>query len=360
MTDSPRVLPLIVGISGLELSAREASLFARLQPAGYILFSRNIADYEQTRELTNALRRLTNGPDAPIIAIDQEGGRVIRTGQLGVQLPSAAALAATAHSHPIRQAAAYTARCLHTLGVNTDLAPVLDFASCHANALSGRCWGVESQSVISYAGVWNRAMFRQGIMTCGKHFPGMGGAQQDPHHGLPALPTTREEFMLEPTIPFLTLMPELPSLMIAHLMLERMDAQLPSSLSPVVVTDFLRKQLGYTGVVFTDDLCMGAITQRHSPAQAARLALLAGCDAPLICHDVCDLLEETAAALSDLPPETLRHAHDRLERFRRHIPAPLPPMTFLEWREYLHDLRDFCGSIPEPVVSAPASPVQSY
>lgn len=355
------MLPLIAGIEGAALSAREQELFSRYRPAGYILFSRNIVDYEQVRELTDALRRLTDGVDEPIIAIDQEGGRVVRTGALGVQLPSASALAATGSSHMIEQAAHYTARCLHTLGVNTDLAPVLDLATGHANALSGRCWGSESQGALSWAGVWNRTMHRQCIMTCGKHFPGMGGAQVDPHFDLPALPTTREEFLEEPAIPFLALMPELPSLMIAHLMVESMDAALPSSLSPVVIQDFLRRQLGYSGVVFTDDLCMGAITRQYSPARAAQLALLAGADAPLICHDVCEHLSAAAAAIAELPQQLLRAAEERLTRFRRLIPPPQQPMSFLVWREYLRDLQAFCARVPEPQQpAAPSSPVQSY
>lgn len=354
------MLPLIAGIEGTELSPEEAALFSRLQPSGYILFSRNIEDFEQTRELTDSLRRLTTGPDAPIIAIDQEGGRVVRTGKLGVQLPSAAALAATRSEHVIRQAAYYTARCLQTLGINTDLAPVLDFASGRTNALAGRCWGTESQGVISYAGIWNRAMREQCIMTCGKHFPGMGEAAVDPHFGLPTLSAEREDFLREPALPFLALMPELPSLMIAHLMVPRMDAERLSSLSPVMVADFLRMQLGYEGVVFTDDLCMGAITEQHTPAEAAALALQAGCDAPLICHDVCEHLEAAARAIEALPPGATTEAQRRLERYRMLMPAPQPGMRFLEWREYLTHLRDFCNSVPEPTAPAEASPVQTY
>lgn len=355
------MLPIIAGIEGTELSPEEHELFSRLQPAGYILFSRNIVDFEQTRELTDSLRRLTTGADAPIIAIDQEGGRVVRTGQLGVQLPSAAALAATRSSHTIRQAAYYTARCLHTLGINTDLAPVLDFASARANALSGRCWGSESQGVISYAGEWNRAMFHSGIMTCGKHFPGMGEAKVDPHFGLPSLEARREDFLREPALPFLALMPELPSLMVAHLMLPRIDEAYPTSLSPELVAGFLRTQLGYDGLVFTDDLCMGAIAERYTPAEAAALALQAGCDAPLICHDVYRHLEAAAGALSALPGDILAEARRRLERYRLLIPAPQPPMPFIARREYMADLRSFCESVPEPAApAAPASPVQSY
>ena len=224
------MLPVIAGVEGLVLTPRERELFSRLQPAGYILFTRNIADYELTRELTDELRRLTTGPDEPIIAIDQEGGRVVRTAEIGVQLPSAAALAQKGSSHLIRQAAYYNAACLHTLGVNTNFAPVLDLASPHANALPSRCWGYDTQSVISHAGVWNRATFGRGIQTCGKHFPGMGAAECDPHHDLPVLHGTRDSFLREASMPFTALMPELPSLMIAHLLIPEIDAELPTSL----------------------------------------------------------------------------------------------------------------------------------
>lgn len=355
------MLPIITGIAGTELTAEEQELFTALQPAGYILFTRNIADYEQVRELTDSLRRLTRDGYDPIIAIDQEGGRVVRTGALGVQLPSAAALAATRSEHTITLSAYYTARCLHTLGINTDLAPVLDFASSRANALSGRCWGTESQQVTSYAGVWNRAMRRCDIMTCGKHFPGMGGAAVDPHYGLPALSGTCDTFLAAPAIPFTALMPELPALMLAHLMLPEVDPELPTSLSPALVAGFLRLRLGYEGVVFTDDLCMGAITCRYSPAEAAALALRAGCDAPLICHDTTHHLPAATKALRNLPAQAIADATERLERFRRLIPAPTPPMTYLEWRAYCSDLHHFATTLPGSADSpAPDSPVHHY
>ncbi len=353
------MLPLLAGIEGTALSDREHALFSRLQPAGYILFSRNMQDPEETRELTDSLRRISNGLHDPIIAVDQEGGRVIRTAALGLFFPSAAALAASHDTHLIEQAALLIARCLFSLGINTDLAPVLDLSSPRTNALNGRCWGADTQDVISYAGLWNRVLSRRGIMTCGKHFPGMGAAQCDPHFTLPTIATSRAAFLDDgAATPFTALMPELPSIMVAHVKATGLDAQLPSSLSPVVVGDFLRNQLGYEGVVFTDDLCMGAITSLYPPDQAARLALLAGCDAPLICHHASDLLEATAEALRDVPPQILQHAEERLERFRMLIPNALPPMTFLAHRDFTRDLQAFCSRIPEPVVPIASSPVQ--
>ena len=352
------MLPVIAGVEGLVLTPRERELFSRLQPAGYILFTRNIADYELTRELTDELRRLTTGPDEPIIAIDQEGGRVVRTAEIGVSLPSAASLAQAGSSHLIRQAACYNAACLHTLGVNTNFAPVLDLASPHANALPSRCWGADTQEVISNAGVWNRTTFGRGILTCGKHFPGMGAAECDPHHDLPVLHGTRDSFLASASMPFTALMPELPSLMIAHLLIPEIDAELPTSLSPALVQGFLRDQLGYEGVVFTDDLCMGAIAKRYSPAESAAMALRAGCDLPLICHDVVEHLEAASAAMETLPADIMDAVLQRVARFRLHI-STQPPMTFIEWNDYLKNVAEFTASVEE-VGEAPGSPVQDY
>lgn len=346
----------------MELTQEERELFTRLQPAGYILFSRNIVDYELTRELTDELRRLTQGPWLPIIAIDQEGGRVVRTADLGVHLPSAAALAATRSGHMITQAAFYTARCLDTLGVNVNLAPVLDLASPHANALPSRCWGTEPDDVISYAGMWNRALYRHGIMTCGKHFPGMGEAVCDPHFELPHLAGSRDDFLRKAAIPFTALMPELPSMMMAHLMIPEMDAEWPTSLSRPVVQGFLRDQLGYEGVVFTDDLCMGAIAKQYSPEQAVVHALNAGCDLPLICHDAVSHLDAVAGAVSRLPDLLLQEVASRVGHFRMQL-VTHPPMSFLEWNDFLKALEGFAASVPEPEAGRqplPVSPVQQY
>ena len=353
------MLPVIVGIEGIELTAAEREAFSRLQPAGYLLFTRNIADYELTRELTDDLRRLTEGPDAPIIAIDEEGGRVVRTAEIGVEFPSAAALGATRNEHLIKQAAYYNARCLTTLGVNTHFAPVLDIGSTRANALPSRCWGTDSQIVTSYGGVWNRAHRRLGIMTCGKHFPGMGAAESDPHCDLPVVHGTKDEFLADTAIPFNALMPELPSMMVAHLLIPEIDPELPTSLSPALVQGFLRDQLGYKGVVFTDDLCMGAIAKRYTPAESAALAMRAGCDLPLICHNVLDHLDSVATAISALPADILDRAEARIIDFRMEL-ATLPPMRFIEWRDYLTDLRAFCAKVPAISSEIPVSAVQNY
>ena len=121
---------------------------------------------------------------------------------------------------------------------------------------------------------------------------------------------------------------------------------------------FLRDQLGYEGVVFTDDLCMGAIAKRYAPAESVPLALRAGCDLPLVCHDAVEHLPAVAAAVEKLPHDVMEPVVERIERFRRFI-TTTPPMTFLEWNDYLADVRAFCAAVPE-VGAAPGSPVQNY
>lgn len=168
------MLPALIGISGHEVGAEEEAAIRRWQPAGFILFSRNIDSVEQVRGLTESLRKLCL--HHPVIAVDQEGGRVVRTASLGLNLPSPASLARLGSVGGIVELGAVTALALRYLGVNLNFAPVLDI--CHdpsaANALPGRCWGDNAQDVISRGGVYASNLRRGGVQSCGKHFPGMG------------------------------------------------------------------------------------------------------------------------------------------------------------------------------------------
>ena len=146
---------------------------------------------------------------------------------------------------------------------------------------------------------------------------------------------------------------------ILDIMLPDIDAQLPSSLSPSLVQGFLREQLGYDGVLFTDDLCMGAIANHYCPAQSVALALKAGCDLPLVCHRAVEHLEAIAEAVSQLPAALLEDVERRVSRFRMMLTS-MPPMRFIEWREYLKDVAAFTASVPEVDPSAPSSPVLDY
>ena len=270
---------LLLGLSGPELTPGEAALFRKLQPAGYILFTRNIVSAQQTRKLTDELRDLSY--DLPVIAIDQEGGRVTRTREIAPAVPSAPALAAHGDYGKIADSAVLTADLLRLLGVNLNFAPVLDLDHFpdQQNALRGRSWGRDPQLVIDYAGHWNRWLRKRHCASCAKHFPAGGRALTDPHHELPCSSATLDELLCEDVIPYTALMPELDAIMLAHVEFPNIDPDFPASLSPRIIRGFLRGQLGFDDhLVLTDDLDMGAITNRYGRGEDVKLAISAGND----------------------------------------------------------------------------------
>ena len=351
----------MLGLAGPTLSAAEAALFRKLQPAGFILFSRNLVSPEQTRALTDALRDLSH--QQPIIAIDQEGGHVTRTKEMAPVAPSAPALAARADAKVTARAGLLTGDLLRLLGVNLNLAPVLDLDHHPAsqNALRGRCWGRDPQRVIDHAGQWNRWLRKRGIATCAKHFPAGGRAEADPHHELPASPATLDELMREDVIPYTALMPELDAVMLGHIEFPNIDAGFPASLSPRIIRHFLRDQLGFDRhLVLTDDLDMAAITRRYGRGPDAKLAIAAGNDVALICHRS-DTAEVAAAAIAELPPPLLADAWERVERLRDKLHRP-SPWSAAQWQATCAGLAALAGEVPEPESNSalPSSPVVGY
>jgi beta-N-acetylhexosaminidase len=351
---------LLLGLDGPELRLDEAALFRRLQPAGYILFSRNIVSPEQTRKLTDDLRDLS--VDLPIIGIDQEGGRVTRTKEMAPVLPSAEALAARGDMGKIADAGVLTGELLQLFGFNLNFAPVLDLDHFPglANALRGRCWGRDPQRVIDYAGQWNRWMRRQSIASCGKHFPACGRAVSDPHHDLPSSPATLEELLREDVIPYTALMPELDSIMLAHIEFPNIDADFPASLSPKIIRRFLRDQLGFDRhLVMTDDLDMGAITKRYGRGEDVKLAIRAGNDLAMICHRN-DTAEAAARAIGELPLGMRHEAQDRVERFRRRVLRPPAAWSAPKWQNTCAKIAQLAAEFDPAEETVSNSPVAGY
>ena len=351
---------LLLGVSGPQLTAAEAVLFRRLQPAGYILFTRNITSPEQTRKLTDDLRGLSTL--LPILAIDQEGGRVTRTREIAPAAPSAPALAARRNMGEIAEAAVLTGELLALLGFNLDFAPVLDldhFPDAR-NALRGRCWGRDPQRVIDYAGHWNRWLRQRSIASCAKHFPAGGRALSDPHHDLPSCPATLAELLREDVIPYTALMPELDAIMLGHVEFPNIDADFPASLSPRIVRRFLRDQLGFDRhLVLTDDLDMGAITRRYGRGEDVKLALEAGNDLAMICHRTATA-EDAARASAELPRRITAEARDRVERFRYKKLHPPPAWSDKKWQATCAALAKLAAEIPESDATRPHGPVADY
>ncbi len=351
---------LVLGLAGPELTTQEADLFRKLQPAGYILFSRNITSPEQTRKLTDDLRDLSS--EMPIIAIDQEGGRVTRTKEIAPVAPSAPALAAHAKTLESANAGALTGDLLRLLGFNLDFAPVLDLDHFPGiqNALRGRCWGRDPQRIIDHAGNWNRWLRKRSVASCAKHFPACGRALSDPHHDLPSSPATIEDLLKEDVIPYTALAPELDSVMLAHIEFPNIDPEFPASLSPRMIRRFLRDQLGFEKhLVLTDDLDMGAITKRYGRGPDVKLAIEAGNDLAMICHNI-DSAETAAAAIAELPIWMIDEAKARVDRFRRKkLHEPLK-WSDAKWNQTCEAIAELAARVPEISDQIASSPVADY
>src|SRR5438445_1424556 len=184
---------IMTGVPGKELDAKTADLFRRVQPGAFILFGRNIETPAQLRKLIDDLRDLSE--TEPIITIDQEGGRVSRLRLIGNEPPNAQQLRDKGDFDLVRRHGDITGRLLRIFGFNLDLCPVLDisFDVNADNSLRGRCYGRTVEQIIRNAGGFNDAMRKEGIASCGKHFPGYSAAKCDAHYELPKIDRTRQE-----------------------------------------------------------------------------------------------------------------------------------------------------------------------
>src|SRR6476469_10798581 len=250
---------LLVGVQGLELGVDEAKLLGRVQPGGFILFGRNIKTPEQLRKLVDDLRDLSMVE--PIITIDQEGGRVSRLRLIGSEPPSAQQLRDKGDIELVRRHGDITGDLLRLFGFNLDLCPVLDisFDDDADNSLRGRCYGKNVEQVVRLAGAFNQGMRGEGILSCGKHFPGYSAATVDAHHDLPKIERSRAELDQEELAVFRQFIDKVDSMMICHGWYPASHAtKRTASLSREIVSGLLRQEFGYSGLIMTDDLDMGA------------------------------------------------------------------------------------------------------
>ena len=316
---------LILGVPGTELTPADAANYRAIQPGGFVLFGRNVQSPVQLRKLTDDLRDICD--ITPIISIDQEGGRVSRTREIGTEPPSAQQLREKNDLGLIARHGQLTAHVLRILGFNMDLCPVLDI-SYHDeadNALRGRCYGTDAQQVITNAGIFNRNLRHCRVLSSGKHFPSCGLADTDPHHDIPHIDKSVSEMLASDLLPYTALMPELDSIMSCHAHFSAIDPDspgLPGSLSHNLLTKLLRNQLGYEGVIITDDLDMGAIINTYGRGPDAKLAIAAGNDMAMICHQT-DTASIALEHLKTLPHYTVDDSLRRIEKLKKKLYAPI-------------------------------------
>src|SRR5205085_2991080 len=318
---------IITGVPGKELEPATVRLFRKVQPSGFILFARNIESAPQLRKLIDDLRSLSEVE--PIITIDQEGGRVSRLRLIGNEPPNAQQLRDKDDVHLIQRHGDITGRLLRLFGFNLDLCPVLDisFDDDADNSLRGRCYGKSIDQVIRNAGAFNDAMRKEGIASCGKHFPGYSAAKSDAHYELPKIDREREELDANELAVFRKLIDRVDSMMICHGWYPSLvPEKTPASLSRRVITDLLRSEFGFDGLVMTDDLDMGAILNGYSLEQTIRLAIDAGNDLVMICHRIPEI-ENVQRILGTLSREQIDRALASVARFKKEI---APPHEFSE------------------------------
>ncbi len=317
---------LLVGVPGPELDAETARCFREIQPGGFILFGRNIQTPHQLRKLIDDLRDLSTVE--PIITIDQEGGRVSRLKLIGNEPPNAHQLRDRGDTALIRRHGDITGRLLRVFGFNLDLCPVLDlsFDDEADNSLRGRCYGRTVAEVIEKAGAFNEGLRGTGILSCGKHFPGYASAGLDPHHELPAIDRSREAMEEQELAVFRAFSRTVDSMMIGHISVSGLDnVKRPASLSPTIISHLLREDMGFRGLVMTDDLDMGAILNHYGFDETMRLGIEAGNDLLMICHRI----EMATAARRAIEPmgTALDRALETVSRWKKNL---IPPFDFSE------------------------------
>jgi len=277
----------MLGFQGLD---PQAGLKAQLEVTGargVILFARNIRSADQTRDLIQEIRSLVSWP--LLIAVDQEGGPVVRVQRGGTLFPGNMALGASDDPELAERQGDASGRQLAAMGFDLNLAPVVDLQTNPLNPGIGiRSLGADRRRAAHLAEALVRGHQRHGVHSCLKHFPGKGAASVDAHRALPVLDLPLEAFRdphLQIFADLLAALSPAPAIMTSHVVVTGLDPRAPATLSPAITRRVLREQMGFSGLVLTDDLEMGAIVAHGGVGAAAELAAAAGHDLILVCHD---------------------------------------------------------------------------
>lgn len=323
---------LIGGFDAPELEERYATALREGRRGGAILFRRNLPDIVTSARLCEAIRAASAPDLPPFVGVDQEGGRVTRLPAPFLTLPPMRTLGELNDIELVRRAGRAVATELTAIGVNLDFAPVLDVDSNPDNPVIGdRSFGRDPRTVMRNAVAFLQGLQDKGVLACGKHFPGHGDTSVDSHHDLPIITHGRARLEQIELPPFRAASGAgIASLMTAHVVCEALDAGVPATLSRAICASLLRAEIGFEGVLFSDDLEMGAIAARYSIEEAAVEAVWAGCDALLICksEDAQDRAHEALVRKAEADPrfrDRCAEAAARCLRVRRL--APPRPIT---------------------------------
>jgi beta-N-acetylhexosaminidase len=294
---------LILGISGTTLSDDDKRALGELKPIGVVFFAKNFRQgthyqvwLETFKDLIDQVREYAER-DLMFLSLDHEGGSVIRT-----------PLPITRFPHPFLfktlaiEVAKATALELKSLGINVSWSPVADvFSNPHNPVIGSRAFGATAQTAAKNACDYYLGLKESGILGCAKHFPGHGDTSQDSHIELPRLNLTIEDLRSRELIPFQALIEqEIPMMMTAHILYPQIDADVPATLSKSILNDILRKELGFKGVIVSDDLDMKAVSDMFSKSGTVAKGFNAGCDLFIVSRNInSSSLERTYAIAQD-------------------------------------------------------------
>ncbi|GCL43296.1 beta-N-acetylhexosaminidase [Dolichospermum planctonicum] len=280
---------LILGISGTTLNDDDKRVLNELKPIGVIFFGKNFLDgvpytiwLENFKNLIDEIRQYTER-DFMFTTLDHEGGRVVRTPLPITRFPHAYLL----QSHAFEVAKA-TARELKSLGINLSWSPVADIFSNPQNPIIGpRAFGITPEKTSQCVREYYQGLREEGILGCAKHFPGHGDTSTDSHLELPILNLSWEDLRNRELIPFQTLIQaQIPLIMTAHILFPQIDPQVPATLSKIILNDILREELGFQGVIVSDDLDMKAVSEMFMKTGTVARAFDAGCDLFIVSRNI--------------------------------------------------------------------------
>lgn len=336
---------ITAGFSGTTTTQETESLINDLKVGGLILFSHNIESAKQLTELTNSLKAQSQSNNIPVlIGMDEEGGMVSRMPYDVQSMPGAYTLAQSENDTLCYSAGINIAQQLNAFGLNTGFSPVLDIWSNPDNTVIGeRAFGTTAQQVCSYGIANLKGIKDGGAIAVAKHFPGHGDTDADSHYSLPVVSKTYDELKQSELLPFgKAIENNVPAIMAAHILCTQLDPDYPASLSEKIVQGILRDDMGFNGVVFTDDLTMGAIAESYSIENAAVLALNAGCDMLLVCFEydnVTAVIDKIKEAVNDktLSMERLDEAVYRILKMKSEysvdsMEIPMPDINEMNQR----------------------------
>ena len=275
---------VMIGIQGTKVDDNSLYMLHQFHMGGIILFDRNMESPEQVKQLTSDLQTQSNEKVPLFIGVDEEGGDVVRMAEKLTPPPSQKEIGATGDIEQAKTWAIKTAKSLKDIGINVNFAPVADVGSNDK-----RSYSTDTNTVIDFVRAATKGYQQENIIYSLKHFPGIGKGKVDSHVDSSSIDVAKEVLMTEDILPFKTIIDENDPndyfILVSHLKYPALDEEYPASLSSKIMTDLLRNELGYKGIIITDDMEMGAVANHNDFKTVGVNAVKAGADIVLVCHE---------------------------------------------------------------------------